>query len=156
MDPPGLTPRSVTVVSIIRLQAIATFTNSTNATFDNYDVQFWSVLELNVGIMCACMPAIRQILVWLFPIVFRGSSVDHSPRGNIPRSRAFRSPKALRKSDDTLGLTSLNSTRWGNSDIETGSRRDLESRSTNDKLGDIVVREHESHGELSAPQDGKK
>ncbi|KAF2681989.1 hypothetical protein K458DRAFT_343059 [Lentithecium fluviatile CBS 122367] len=57
----------VTVVSIIRLQSLIHFANSTNPTWDQVDVSNWSTIEINVGIMCACMPALRVILVHAFP-----------------------------------------------------------------------------------------
>lgn len=64
------TTHSVTVVSIIRLQSLVNFANSANLTYDNWDVNLWSTLEVNTGIICACMPTIRQILAWYFPKVF--------------------------------------------------------------------------------------
>lgn len=66
---PTLTPSppSVTVVSIIRLHALVTFAKSSNATWDNFPVSLWSTVEINVGIMCTCMPTLRLLLVRLFP-----------------------------------------------------------------------------------------
>ncbi|KAF3768073.1 hypothetical protein M406DRAFT_355824 [Cryphonectria parasitica EP155] len=57
----------VTVISIVRLQTLITFANSSNPTWDNLRVSQWSTIEVNVGIMCACMPALRLILVKIFP-----------------------------------------------------------------------------------------
>jgi hypothetical protein len=64
---------SVTVVSMLRLQSLVHFSNSTNPTWDQWDVANWSTIEINAGIMCACMPAIRGILVRVFPHIL-GSS----------------------------------------------------------------------------------
>ncbi|KAF2261908.1 hypothetical protein CC78DRAFT_570174 [Lojkania enalia] len=61
---------SVTVVSILRLQSLVHFANSRNPTWDQYGVNLWSCVELNVGIICACMPAIRVVLVRFFPRIF--------------------------------------------------------------------------------------
>lgn len=60
----------MTVVSIVRLQSLVSFANSANLTYDNWDVNLWSTIEINVGIICACMPTIRQILTWFFPAAF--------------------------------------------------------------------------------------
>lgn len=57
----------VTIVSIIRLKSLVTFANSVNPTWDNWDVSNWSTIELNVGIMCACLPSIRLIIVRMLP-----------------------------------------------------------------------------------------
>lgn len=85
---------SVTAVSILRLQALVAFATSTNFTWDNYNIHFWSTIEINIGIICACMPALRQMLVWLFPVVFGGSTLRETygsgkgKRYNVPRSRS--------------------------------------------------------------------
>ncbi|KAH6983342.1 hypothetical protein BKA56DRAFT_615325 [Ilyonectria sp. MPI-CAGE-AT-0026] len=59
----------VTVVSIIRLQYIINLGSSHNATYDQLDISIWSTVEINVGIMCTCMPAIRMMLVRFFPVL---------------------------------------------------------------------------------------
>lgn len=64
----------VTVVSVLRLGALVEFAGTANPTQDNYDVQFWSTVEINVGIICACLPAMRQLLAWLFPAAFGGTT----------------------------------------------------------------------------------
>lgn len=57
----------VTVVSILRLQSLVHFSESSNPTWDNLAVSQWSTVEINVGIICTCMPSIRILLVRLFP-----------------------------------------------------------------------------------------
>ncbi|KAF2646010.1 hypothetical protein P280DRAFT_386971, partial [Massarina eburnea CBS 473.64] len=57
----------VTVVSILRLRALVHFANTRNMTWDYLDASFWSVIEVQVGIVCACMPSIRLALARLFP-----------------------------------------------------------------------------------------
>ncbi|KAK4233325.1 hypothetical protein C8A03DRAFT_38969 [Achaetomium macrosporum] len=81
----------VTVVSIIRLQALVTFGKSSNATWDNFPVSLWSTVEINVGIICTCMPTLRLLLVRLFPVLGGGSSYGkayyHSGGGQMPSGR---------------------------------------------------------------------
>lgn len=55
------------MVSILRLQSLLQFANSTNPTWDNLAVTTWSTVEINVGIICACMPSLRVLLVRIFP-----------------------------------------------------------------------------------------
>ncbi|TWU76114.1 hypothetical protein ED733_007839 [Metarhizium rileyi] len=58
----------VTVVSILRLRSIVKFgANSTNPTWDFFEVSLWSCIEINVGIWCACLPSFRLLVVRLFP-----------------------------------------------------------------------------------------
>lgn len=63
----------VTVVSILRLQSLVNFAKGHNATWDFYDVSLWSTVEICVGIMCACLPNIRLLLVRLFPVLSSSS-----------------------------------------------------------------------------------
>lgn len=57
----------MTVVSILRLQSLVQFANSMNPTWDNLAVTLWSTVEINVGIICVCMPSLRVLLVRIFP-----------------------------------------------------------------------------------------
>ncbi|KAK8086119.1 CFEM domain-containing protein [Apiospora phragmitis] len=64
----------VTIVSILRLQSLVSFAESHNPTWDQFDVANWSTIEINTGIICACMPSLRLLLVKLFPRVLGGST----------------------------------------------------------------------------------
>ncbi|KAH7035914.1 uncharacterized protein B0I36DRAFT_382528 [Microdochium trichocladiopsis] len=64
----------VTVISIVRLASLVQFRGSSNATFDYWGVSVWSTVEITVGIMCACMPSMRVILVRFWPRIFGSSS----------------------------------------------------------------------------------
>lgn len=65
---------SVTVISILRLRFLILWANSANPTFEQFDVIYWSTIEVNVGLICACLPAFRLILARIFPRVFSSSS----------------------------------------------------------------------------------
>lgn len=45
------------------------FADTQNPSWDYTGVSNWSVVEINVGIICTCMPALRVILVRLFPLL---------------------------------------------------------------------------------------
>ncbi|OJJ50368.1 hypothetical protein ASPZODRAFT_149708 [Penicilliopsis zonata CBS 506.65] len=66
----------VTIVSAIRLSSLVNFANSTNPTWDEWDAAVWSTIEINVGIICACMPTMRVILVRLFPRLMGSTRSD--------------------------------------------------------------------------------
>ncbi|KAL6246787.1 hypothetical protein RBB50_006094 [Rhinocladiella similis] len=55
------------ITSILRLHALYITSISTDLTYDNVDAATWSAAELNVGIMCACIPAIRPVISLIFP-----------------------------------------------------------------------------------------
>lgn len=56
-----------TVVSIVRLSSLLLFKYSENLTWDYYDVCMWSSVEVTTGVICACMPALRKMLVAVWP-----------------------------------------------------------------------------------------
>ncbi|KAK2627361.1 hypothetical protein QTJ16_003327 [Diplocarpon rosae] len=68
----------VTVVSIIRLHSLVHFQNSRNPTWDNLSVSIWSTIEINVGLICACMPTLRLLLVHLFPNIMASQNQSGS------------------------------------------------------------------------------
>ncbi|KAI8676178.1 CFEM domain-containing protein [Fusarium sp. Ph1] len=69
----------VTIVSILRLRAVVKFKAQTeNATWEFLEVSKWSTIEINVGMICACMPSLRILLVRLFPKIL-GTSRRYYP-----------------------------------------------------------------------------
>lgn len=78
-------------MSILRLQSLVHFAKSTNPTWDQWDVANWSTIEANVGIICACMPSLRLVLVRMFPRIL-GSSAKSAYAGggmNMSGSRGL-------------------------------------------------------------------
>ncbi|KAF1951534.1 hypothetical protein CC80DRAFT_203280 [Byssothecium circinans] len=64
----------VTIVSILRLKWMIQFANSYNITWDYTPIGYWSTLEVHVGIIIACLPAIRAIQYRIFPVQKRGTT----------------------------------------------------------------------------------
>lgn len=60
----------VTIVSVLRLESLLVFANSTNPTWENWIVAWWSTIEVNVGMICTCLPTVRLILVRVAPRMF--------------------------------------------------------------------------------------
>lgn len=63
-------------MSILRLESLVTHdASSLNATWVKQEVAIWSTVEVNVGIICACLPSIRTLVVMACGrIPFVGSS----------------------------------------------------------------------------------
>jgi hypothetical protein len=57
-------------VSCLRLKTLVVFASTLNPTWDQYDVAKWSTIEINVGIICACMPSLRVVLGRILPRLF--------------------------------------------------------------------------------------
>ncbi|KAI1878992.1 hypothetical protein JX265_003169 [Neoarthrinium moseri] len=52
----------ITAVSTVRLHTLVEFGKTTNVTQSYVEVGYWSIMEISVGIVCACMPATRSLL----------------------------------------------------------------------------------------------
>ncbi|KAK3328765.1 hypothetical protein B0H66DRAFT_596382 [Apodospora peruviana] len=50
------------VISIVRLFTLHSAINTTDPTWDNVPSAYWSVVELNCGILCASLPPLRPLL----------------------------------------------------------------------------------------------
>ncbi|KAI6084402.1 hypothetical protein F4821DRAFT_242762 [Hypoxylon rubiginosum] len=60
----------ITVVSIVRLYSLIRFGTTSNVTQDYVEVGYWSTIEVPVGIICACMPAVRSLFSLALPKLF--------------------------------------------------------------------------------------
>ena len=91
------------LVSIIRLQSLVRISNSPDPTFDNPPAATFSVVEANVGIICACLPYMRPLLSAVCPkyfpeIVSRSVRLDDEERGKLSRTPSSSSqPRTPRK-----------------------------------------------------------
>lgn len=113
-----LTIRSVTVVSVLRLETLFHFSNSANFTWESAPFGYWSTVEMDVGIICACMPAVQALLKRIWPTVF-GSTAGSKGTGKAStsgRSNPLDS-HSNSKSGDTKDFVPL---------VEVGSVRDVE------------------------------
>ncbi|QPG94069.1 hypothetical protein C2857_004435 [Epichloe festucae Fl1] len=75
----------VTVVSVLRLQSLIYFSNSTNPTWDNWIIGWWSIIEVNVGIVCTCLPTLRLVLVRMAPCIFSTNGSRSTTHHNTDR-----------------------------------------------------------------------
>lgn len=85
----------VAVVSILRLRSLIKFgSDSLNPTWDFFDVSVWSVVEINTGLICVCLPSLRVLLVRIFPKL-QGTTERYgrsSRRNRSSNKRASRLP----------------------------------------------------------------
>ncbi|KAH6881178.1 hypothetical protein B0T10DRAFT_141651 [Thelonectria olida] len=53
----------ITIVSIIRLRYLVFYQRTVNPTWDLVPLTNWSLVEVDVGVICACMPALRILIM---------------------------------------------------------------------------------------------
>lgn len=96
------------IVSTSRLWALAQYGNSTNPIYDNVLSGIFSPLELNVGIICMCMPAFRRFVARFLPTCFGSTFGSSNPKyrnhddDDVPNARVSSGRNGRRK-QDTLG-----------------------------------------------------
>ncbi|OAL48415.1 hypothetical protein IQ07DRAFT_571085 [Pyrenochaeta sp. DS3sAY3a] len=73
----------ITIVSIIRLRSLVVFAKSKNFTYDNGSTAYWSLVEINVGLICVSLPVIRPLLKAITPRCF-GFGSTHEASSSTP------------------------------------------------------------------------
>jgi hypothetical protein len=51
-----------TIASIVRLQALRMFTLSNDPFYDSLPINTWSMVEVNIGILCASIPTLKRLV----------------------------------------------------------------------------------------------
>ncbi|ENH62838.1 hypothetical protein FOC1_g10006304 [Fusarium oxysporum f. sp. cubense race 1] len=86
----------------VRLQSLASYATTSNVTQDYVEIGYWSTIEVPVGIICACMPAIRALFGIIFPKVFASTNRSKNSYANISESKQ---PTSDRKGGNTPQIT---------------------------------------------------
>lgn len=66
------------IISILRLSALYAISKSSDISWDNPLAAIWSSLEVNVGILCSCIPTLKGCITRYFPTLFSSSSYGAS------------------------------------------------------------------------------
>ena len=66
---------------MLRLKWMIQFANTENVTWDYTPVGYWSTLEVHVGIIIACLPALRSLQHRIFPATKTPASYYNGPSG---------------------------------------------------------------------------
>lgn len=51
-----------TIASIVRLQSLRIFTLSNDPFYDSLPINTWSMIEVNIGILCASIPTLKPLV----------------------------------------------------------------------------------------------
>lgn len=70
----------VTICSVLRLRSLIVFMSSHNPTWDNLGCAEWSNVEVQVGIICACLPSARIFFGRMVPRLLGVTSQDSRAR----------------------------------------------------------------------------
>jgi len=86
------------IISILRLQSLLVFLHNSDISWHNPLAAIWSSLEVNIGILCSCLPTLKAMVSRYFPRAFNSSYLrgsDHShewghAEGEGARARRWR------------------------------------------------------------------
>lgn len=65
---------SLTIVGILRSEQFSRHLKTTNPTVDMEGLHYWSLIECDLSVICACIPDLRVFLIGLFPNLFRSAA----------------------------------------------------------------------------------
>jgi hypothetical protein len=100
------------MVSIIRLYTLDDIANSTDVSFYNKDHATLSAVEVNVGIICACLPAMRPLYALIAPHYFSTATQYTDQRGfDIERQKPGAGPRASVRPGTAAARTRPNTAR---------------------------------------------
>lgn len=72
---------SVTITSILRVTAVANSAhNQADQTWNFITRGVWTLIEANLGIICTCLPVLKQLIKRVFPSIF--STTKATPNSN--------------------------------------------------------------------------
>ncbi|KIW24330.1 hypothetical protein, variant 3 [Cladophialophora immunda] len=114
----------VTVVSCIRLQSLINFAKNSNLTFYLQPISIWSSIELDISIVCACMPAARLFLQRTWPSRFgtsksqAGAYTRQPSTFDAPHHQSQLSGRLARDYSVKSANANVSQPRWDNNDVE--------------------------------------
>nr|OQO30711.1 hypothetical protein B0A51_01835 [Rachicladosporium sp. CCFEE 5018] len=88
------------IISILRLGYLAAFTETKDITWDNPLAAIWSSLEVNIGILCSCLPTLKTLVLQVFPRIF---SSGYAANTHVGYGSGVRRGIRNRASLDALG-----------------------------------------------------
>ncbi|KAK5164013.1 uncharacterized protein LTR77_010104 [Saxophila tyrrhenica] len=66
------------LISILRLQSLVVVSRSDDISWENPLAAIWSSTELNVGIICSCLPTLKGCISRVFPRLFSSTNAGPS------------------------------------------------------------------------------
>ncbi|EWC48026.1 hypothetical protein DRE_02605 [Drechslerella stenobrocha 248] len=123
----------ICIVSILRLRFLIILSKSTDPTWDQPATAYWSAIEMNISIVCACLPALKPLVSVIAPSIF-GSAPTSQP----PSYRDYRNGRGGGKK---IGGS------WSFSDRLKRSRSDTMCTTTMDSQLELGIQEPHISGE---------
>ncbi|EMD91105.1 hypothetical protein COCHEDRAFT_1176935 [Bipolaris maydis C5] len=136
----------VCVISAVRLaQQVHVDKNTTDGTWIMATTAMLSIVETNLGIMCACVPTLRPLVKRIAPVLVGSSNKDSSAYGNAYGQRT-------RLDDEQNPKSGLGSSIYIQKEVKFHSTTELRNLSSNPR--DPYAIDDRSSDEISLEQTG--
>jgi hypothetical protein len=143
----------VVLGAIIRIARILHIDRSTDISWDSYDIDIWTAVEINAGIFCVSAPAVKPLLRQIAPGLlssmrttdnFTSQSRKHSSGTAISRMTANH-PGFELSSQSNLELPPRDANMGNKSwiDFETKASRESDGGASGDAESERAIVEHE-------------
>ncbi|KAH8892711.1 hypothetical protein GQ53DRAFT_118711 [Thozetella sp. PMI_491] len=116
------------IMGIIKAVYQIAFSSTVDFTF-NYDVQFWGLMQLNLGITAACAPSLKPLVGSILNLK------SLTPKYNYPNSGAYGTPGRSGRGTGARGVGTA------------ASRGYIKQNSNNDGLEEFELRDRRLHGD---------
>lgn len=129
MEPPRaslLMLFSACAISVVRLAELYLQDGASDPSWDSSSLSYWTVIELNVGIMCACLPTLRPIIKKFIPALLGSTDGPTKGRSSLKLS-TLRTTKPKPDFEDGIYI---------HRDVEFHSTTELRSKLSKDALKD--------------------
>lgn len=90
------------IISCVRLSTLHKGIHTQDPFWDNAPAAYWSVVELNCGILCACLPTLRPLIQRVIPRLL--STVGATPRTGTAISHKFSTIQKGTRGDAEEGI----------------------------------------------------
>jgi hypothetical protein len=94
-----------TLASIIRLQSLRIFTLSDDPFYDSLPINTWSMVEANVGILCACIPTLRPLVSRAQRMRTKNALMQNGD-GSVWGGRSWKSQQPILEAEEDMGTIS--------------------------------------------------
>ena len=90
-----LTRTSTCIVSVLRLVWLYPISVTKDVTYESPISALWSNVELNVGILCSCVPTLRSCMTRLFPSLFSPAASSNETQLETKPHSSASDPKRM-------------------------------------------------------------
>lgn len=71
---------STCIISVYRITTLKAAADSTDPTWENTDAAVWSILEVSIGILAACLPTLKPLFAMVLPRLFKSTITSQANR----------------------------------------------------------------------------